>query len=623
MDMPERESLIQTKSSVRSYQTVVDHEGTTSFDHRYGGNDVRRNPNFDRFRAGRSNGRATAESNRVQVDGVGPRQVSDDCMRVTVAGDEPSDGGLRSSGRRLRETKSGGKWPWFLWLSLKYLGLFWSRPVVGKRCCQHCYQKKLEEGDRMARHGSGTQFLATLRRHGQSYLRPPEIGIDTDIDTILQEEISSDDTRIEPMTTTSRISINNNDYDDEGYSVTDKSEADTAGDDDDGRKSRCRVCDALWWDGKGQYRTYSDKDIGLGAWNHRGSGVVSVFLLCLYTFLVLYDIIFFASLFWGRQKDLLRYISYMTYLIFGSSVPFLCIFALIQNIANIAPFAYWPHALDSRYIVRRLQYLDLPERGLPNKLFLVACVGGPLFIVIFRLLFYTVIISTVKFSLRTYLVMINYLCVLTLYGVFSYTIYLLRISFEPQLRLDVSFVRQHVDHLDLCRAKLASTVQDFKTLRQLTNGFMVMVFGLLTMSVATQVTWIYILLSHDCKLNLMTDMYINALVAIENLTFFCLPCFAIGGASINFIWVRFRYRLLELRRARHERFWYRLLQFLREQDPVECSMRITMLFTLIGLFVALQFGDQNVFYYPKDNSTENLVFGKDYVCFTQLQPSHT
>ncbi|XP_072168336.1 uncharacterized protein [Diadema setosum] len=605
MDVTERESLIQTESSVRSYQTVVDHEGTTSFAHRYGDNDVRRNPNFDRTRAARSNGRAPDVGNRAKVEGVDPI-VSDDNTRVTVARDERLDGSLHSSGRRRREAKSGGKWPWFLWLSLKYLGLFWSRPVVGKRCCQHCYQKKLEEGDRMARHASGTQ-----------------IGIDTDIDTILQEEISSDDTRIEPMTTTSRISINNNDYDDEGYSVTDKSEADTAGDDDDGRKSRCRVCDSLWWNGKGQYRTYSDKDIGIGTWNHRGSGVVSVILLCLYIFLDLYDVLFFASLFWGRQKDLLRYISYMTYLIYGGSVPFLCSFALIQNITNVAPFAYWPHALDSRYIVRRLQYLDLPERGLPNKLFLVACVVGPLFIVIFRLLFYTVIISTEHFTLRTYLVMINCLCVLTLYGVFSYIIYLLRISFEPQLRLDVSFVRQHVDHLDLCRAKLASTVQDFKTLRQLTNGFMVMVFGLLTMSVATQVTWIYMLLSHDCKLNLMTDMYINALVVMENLTFFGLPCFAIGGASINFIWVRFRYRLLELRRARHERFWYRLLQFIREQDPVECSMRITMLFTLIGLFVALQFGDQNVFYYPNDNSTQNLVFGKDYVCFTQLQPSHT
>ncbi|XP_071481417.1 uncharacterized protein, partial [Diadema antillarum] len=517
-----------------------------------------------------------------------------------------------------------GKWPWFLWLSLKYLGLFWSRSVVEKRCCQDCYQKKLKEADLMARHGSGTQLLAALRRHGQSYLRPPEIGIDTDIDTILQAENPSDGMRVANglLKKTSRSNINNSDVDDdEGYSVTDKSEADTAGDDDDGRKGRCRVCDALWWDGKGQYRTYSDKDIGLRAWNHRGSGVLSVLLLCLYLSLVLYDALFYARMYWGRKKDLLRYISYMSYLIFGGSVPFLCLFTLIQNITNITRFANWPHALDSRYIVRRLQYLDLTERGLPNKLFLVACVGYPTFTAIYRLLFYAVVLNSTSLSLHSYLAIITCLCVLTLYGVFSYIIYLLRISFEPQLRLDVSFVRQHVDHLDMCRAKLASTVQDFKTLRQLTNGWMVMVFGVLTWSLATQVTWNYMLFSHECKLNWGIQMYINGLMALENLMFFCLPCFAIGGASINFIWVRFRYRLLELRRARHERFWYRLLQFLREQDPVECSMRITMLFTLIGLFVALQFGDQNLYYYTPGNSTDSPSSDGSYVCFTTLNPS--
>lgn len=93
------------------------------------------------------------------------------------------------------------------------------------------------------------------------------------------------------------------------------------------------------------------------------------------------------------------------------------------------------------------------------------------------------------------------------------------------------------------------------------------------------------------------QMYINGLMAMENAMFFFFPCFAIGGFNINIVWIHFHYRLLELRRARHERFWYRLLQFLKEQDPVKSSMRVTMLFTLISLFVALQFGDQNIYYF--------------------------
>ena len=94
--------------------------------------------------------------------------------------------------------------------------------------------------------------------------------------------------------------------------------------------------------------------------------------------------------------------------------------------------------------------------------------------------------------------------------------------------------------------------------------------------------------------SLGAQMYINGLITMENLFFLIAPLLANGGLNINYVWRRFSYRLIELRRARHEMFWFRLVQFMREQDPSCSSTRVTMIFTLIGLFVALQIGDHRL-----------------------------
>eukprot|EP00057_Strongylocentrotus_purpuratus_P016165 XP_011670639.1 PREDICTED: uncharacterized protein LOC105441317 [Strongylocentrotus purpuratus] len=356
---------------------------------------------------------------------------------------------------------------------------------------------------------------------------------------------------------------------------------------------------------------------GLNSWNHRGSGILSLVLLITYLSLILYDAGYYASIYWGKKEDLIRYISYMAYLVFAASVPAICLFGLLRNaVTNPAPrFTQWPRVLDIRYVVRRLQYLDLADRGLPCKPFLVACTVFPLFIAFYKFMFYTVLLKdSIYVHLHSYLACIIAAIGLTFYGVFSYFIYLMRISFDSHLKLDIEFIRNHVGQLDVCRSKMSSTVQDFLNLRQLANGWMVMVFGVITWALATQITWNYMLFSglylgHGGSFSTHSwtiQMYINGLMAMENAMFFFFPCFAIGGFNINIVWIHFHYRLLELRRARHERFWYRLLQFLKEHDPVKSSMRVTMLFTLISLFVALQFGDQNIYYFYNNITASDI-----------------
>ncbi|XP_054763310.2 uncharacterized protein LOC129269879 [Lytechinus pictus] len=552
----------------------------------------------------------------------GRMRTESDRMRTDTGSRGRDEGTASSRNQRLSKTVDvtediSKKWPFLLWIMFKFLGLFWARPVIEERYCHQCYRRRMEEVIDLVHSRSPEQKHAPSGH--LSYFHAPEIGINDSI--IAKNPNESSDFRHEcdsnPLLN-GEAQIGDAEVDhgrvrSGGYCVNDH-------DGDDGvtgereKSGRCRVCDALWWTGKGQYFKYTDKSIGLKSWNHRGSGILSMFLLVTYLSLILYDAGHYGSIYWGKKEDLIRYISYMSYLIFAASTPAVCLLALIRNaVTNPAQcFSQWPRTLDIRYVVRRLQYLDLERRGLPNKPFLLACTVFPLLIAIYRLMFYVVLLKTsVKF--QRYLACATTAIGLSLYGFFSYFIYLMRISFKAHLKLDIHFIRNHVGQLDVCRAKMSTTVQDFLNLRQLANGFMVMVCGVTTWAIATQITWNYLLFSgvyldpNESRYNWSIQMYINGLMAMENTLFFLLPCFAIGGFSVNIIWIRFRYRLLELRRARHEHFWYRLLQFIKEQDPIKSSMQVTMLFTLIGLFVALQFGEQNIYYYFSNVTAHNIM----------------
>lgn len=86
---------------------------------------------------GTPRGQPRSQSGRIRMDHDGSRTRSD------------SSGSLKRHQSRVetQATTDGimKKWPPFLWIMFKFLGLFWARPVIKERYCHQCYRKKQEE----------------------------------------------------------------------------------------------------------------------------------------------------------------------------------------------------------------------------------------------------------------------------------------------------------------------------------------------------------------------------------------------------------------------------------------------------------------------------------------------
>lgn len=85
---------------------------------------------------GKPRGQPRLQSGRIRMDGGG-RTRSDSSRSLK-----------RQQSRVETPAMTDGimkKWPPFLWIMFKFLGLFWARPVIKERYCHQCYRKRKEE----------------------------------------------------------------------------------------------------------------------------------------------------------------------------------------------------------------------------------------------------------------------------------------------------------------------------------------------------------------------------------------------------------------------------------------------------------------------------------------------
>lgn len=164
-----------------------------------------------------------------------------------------------------------------------------------------------------------------------------------------------------------------------------------------------------------------------------------------------------------------------------------------------------------------------------------------------------------------------------------FVVYLLRCSYESEVRLVTKFLRDNIDDVDVCRARLAESFDAFHIFREFSSGWIAMNLIICTVCILLEVhVWI------TSTVSLAPFQYEHTFVL---LIFLLFPIMSIGNVDCDYIWNRLLRSVSRERTTRDEEAWNRLMQFLQEQKAGQRPWQAVLAFILstIAIFAAIQF----------------------------------
>ncbi|XP_038047596.1 uncharacterized protein LOC119721589, partial [Patiria miniata] len=443
----------------------------------------------------------------------------------------------------------GQPWPSVVWFLLKIIGLYNYRRIVTRRPCHLCHLAAVKR--RLQRAGGEKADTGRCGLYPGAAM-PMNLGEDGNDD--------GDDCKEEQLVCLVEGNMN---------TVFDKDGPGSPADE------VCAVCRSEWWDGWGRCRPYSETDIGVRKWNHCGSAVLSLIWPLTLIGLIMYDFCNYLHDYWGHEEQLIRLISYSTFLSFNLSSPLMSLVANIQNMmvdhrwsSRRRGFS-WYECLSVRFIVKRLQHLGLGEQGLVYKPYLTVCIVWPVVNGVYRAFIYYIFVVRKSMNSHMQISLATGAVSMVVWGSFCYLMLLMRLSFQKQQRLELSFLWRHAGQVDVCRGRLALYAQDLGSMCRLVSAWVIMVVAVSTWAFTTQISRDYLAISSDLKLkNANLVVNINIMIWSENFMFLILPLVALGGFDLNKTWVQFVRNVSQMRSEAQEVFWDKLLVFCEEQSPV-------------------------------------------------------
>ncbi|XP_038047221.1 uncharacterized protein LOC119721289 [Patiria miniata] len=484
---------------------------------------------------------------------------------------ERSDSGPAARDDRKLAAKPS-RWPWFIWLLLKLIGLYNHRPAVARR--RQCLQCRL----------TAAEMRCVIRGEGvPEYLYPGACPSED------EEGPEGGEPRAINAQPTVREEAGNGE-EETGFLV---------------RDDPCLVCRSEWWDAYGRYRPYTEEDIGVTRWNHRGSAALSVIWLILVIVPNMVAFLPYLVNYWGNDDRKVDLVIYSGFMLFVVHVPVLCLAANVTNMLRdwqrqCRSYA-WTNALGIQYIIKRLQHLDLRERGLPYKAFLLVCLVWPLFNSLWRVVVYYVPFEYIHSPIIN-ISLVSCTVGMQIWGAFCYLVVLMRLSFQRQFEMELAFLRKHRGILGRCRRRLTLFMEDFGSLGSLSTIWIMFSIAVATWSIATQVYYDYA--TYDSRHNQTTQPFqtnkeLDLLIWSEISMFLLLPLVAVGGLDLNGLWVRFRRHVGEMRLGGREgncdAFCDQILAYCNEHPPVRNIETITLLVSALGLCLAIEFKERDDF----------------------------
>lgn len=357
-------------------------------------------------------------------------------------------------------------------------------------------------------------------------------------------------------------------------------------------EGQCQVCDSLMWDYRGIPTEITDRDIGSSFFNHCGSGLLSLIWLLLITGITFANIILLITRYSDDQCDIVHVLAWIGMKLLLYIGPFICLVSVIHTTWPTVFMGSWSNALAVEFVVHRLRFVNMKDKQFAGyALFLgsiaIACsqclrITAPYFdpdLV-------SPLVANETMSGLTSLVPLHFFVVIEgfiNFGGFCYLVYLLRCSYESEIRLITKFLCHHIEDTDLCRARLAEAFDAYHIFREFASGWIALNLILCTVCLLLE---LHIWIVKTQPLTLFQYEHSFLLVF-----FLLLPIISLGNVDVDYLWNRLLRQVSRQRSTRQEQYWDKLMQFLQEQRAGSRPWQSVLAFFLstIAIFSAIQF----------------------------------
>jgi len=347
------------------------------------------------------------------------------------------------------------------------------------------------------------------------------------------------------------------------------------------KEHQCEICGSFLWDHEGRATYITDEEIGAMRLNHRFSFVLSNIWLFIIMAATVFLVVIDFKRYQHNKDDLVETMSTLCIQGLLTVPPFTAICCnFFTTWRHVAP-GKWAEAVCPVFLVQRLRCVNMRKTRVAGyTLFL-----GSIFFITLQCTRVTQNLYAYGAEFTVY-TPIDYFTVTV--GIFNfaglvYVVYLLRRSFEKEVRLICKFAKYYIDDVDLCRKRMTETFESFHKFREFSSGWMSLniLMGVLCFLLEIHV---WIVSSKSLKY-----------YRYERLVFivgcFALPILAIGNVSVDYLWYRMVRQISRLRSNEKEFHWDKVMQFLQEQRPGNRPWQSVMAFVLsiVAVFAAIQF----------------------------------
>ena len=357
-------------------------------------------------------------------------------------------------------------------------------------------------------------------------------------------------------------------------------------------ENQCKVCDSLTWDHRGVSTVFTDSDIGSSFFNHCGSGFLSLIWLLLISGVTLANIILLLTRYHDADCDIVHVLSWIGMKLLLYIGPFTCLVSVVHTTWPTVFMGSWSNALAVEFLVHRMQFVNMKNKRYAGyALFL-----GSLAVMCTQCLkiaapyFDPVLVSPMSanasLSGRTTLVPLHFFVVIEGYinfGGFCYLVYLLRCSYESEIRLIAKFLHDNIGDIDLCRARLAEAFDAYHIFREFASGWIALNLILSTVCLLLEL--------HMWIVDTAPMAFFQYDHSFLLFFFLLLPIISLGNVDVDYLWNRLVRQVSRQRFSEQEESWDKLMQFLQEQRAGTRPWQAVLAFFLsaIAIFSAIQF----------------------------------
>lgn len=314
--------------------------------------------------------------------------------------------------------------------------------------------------------------------------------------------------------------------------------------------------------------------------------------LLLITGVTLANIILLITRYHNADCDIVHVLAWIGMKLLLYIGPFACLISVIHTTWPTVFMGSWSNALAVEFLVHRMRFVNMKEKQFAGyALFLgsvaVMCtqcvkLAAPYFdpVLVSSLAANTTISGlTTIVPLHFFVIVEGYIN----FGGFCYVVYLLRCSYESEIRLVTKFLRKNIEDIDLCRARLAEAFDAFHIFREFSSGWIALNLILCTVCLLLE---LHIWIVKTAPLAFFQYEHSFLLVF-----FLVLPIVSLGNVDVDYLWNRLVRQVSRLRCAEQEDSWNKLMQFLQEQRAGTRPWQAVLAFFLstIAIFSAIQF----------------------------------